>query len=40
MLQYFLASQPAIMWMSFLFVLATLSYFLALFTGSAFSGCR
>lgn len=37
-LQYFLASQPAIMWMSFLFVLATLSYFLALFTGSAFSG--
>ena len=37
MLQYFLASQSAIMWMSFLFVLATLSYFLALFTGSAFA---
>ena len=36
-LQYFLASQSAVMWMSFLFVLATLSYFLALFTGSAFS---
>ena len=37
LLQYFLASQSAIMWMSFLFVLATLSYFLALFSGSAFS---
>ena len=37
LLQYFLASQSAVMWMSFLFVLATLSYFLALFTGSAFS---
>ena len=37
MLRYFLASQSAVMWMSFLFVLATLSYFLALFTGSAFS---
>lgn len=37
MLQYFLASQPAIMWMSFLFVMATLSYFLALFTGSTFA---
>ena len=36
MLQYFLASQSAVMWMSFLFVLATLSYFLALFSGSAF----
>ncbi len=36
MLQYFLASQSAIMWMSFLFVLATLSYFLALFSGAAF----
>ena len=36
MLQYFLASQSAVMWMSFLFVLATLSYFLALFTGAAF----
>lgn len=38
LLQYFLASQPAIMWMSFFFVLATLSYFLALFSGSAFAG--
>ena len=37
LLQYFLASQTAIMWMSFLFVLATLSYFFSLFTGSAFS---
>ena len=37
LLQYFLASQPAVMWMSFLFVLATLSYFFALFSGSAFS---
>ena len=37
MLQYFLASQSAVMWMSFLFVLATLSYFLALFSGSAFA---
>ena len=37
LLQYFLASQSAVMWMSFLFVLATLSYFFALFTGSAFS---
>lgn len=36
MLQYFLASQSAVMWMSFLFVLATLSYFLALFSGAAF----
>ena len=36
MLQYFLASQSAVMWMSFLFVLATLSYFFALFSGSAF----
>lgn len=36
LLQYFLASQSAVMWMSFLFVLATLSYFLALFSGSAF----
>lgn len=35
-LQYFLASQSAVMWMSFLFVLATLSYFLALFSGAAF----
>ncbi len=38
LLQYFLASQSAIMWMSVLFVLATLSYFLALFTGSEFPG--
>ena len=38
LLQYFLASQSAIMWMSVLFVLATLSYFLALFTGAAFPG--
>ena len=38
LLQYFLASQSAIMWMSFLFVLAALAYFYALFTGSAFSG--
>ena len=37
LLQYFLASQSAVMWMSFLFVLATLSYFFALFSGSAFS---
>ena len=37
LLQYFLASQSAVMWMSFLFVLATLSYFFSLFTGSAFS---
>ncbi|MDE0514592.1 MAG: c-type cytochrome biogenesis protein CcsB [Gammaproteobacteria bacterium] len=36
LLQYFLASQSAVMWMSFLFVLATLSYFLALFSGAAF----
>lgn len=36
MLQYFLASQSAVMWMSFLFVLATLSYFFALFSGAAF----
>ena len=38
LLQYFLSSQSAIMWMSFLFVLATLSYFASLFTGSAFAG--
>ncbi|MCY4337459.1 MAG: c-type cytochrome biogenesis protein CcsB [Gammaproteobacteria bacterium] len=38
LLQYFLASQSAIMWMSALFVLATLSYFLALFSGSEFPG--
>ena len=37
LLQYFLASQSAVMWMSFLFVLATLSYFFSLFTGSAFA---
>ena len=36
LLQYFLASQSAVMWMSFLFVLAALSYFLALFSGAAF----
>lgn len=38
LLRYFLASQPAIAWMSLLFVLATAAYFLALFTGSAFAG--
>lgn len=38
LLRYFLASQSAIAWMSFLFVLATAAYFLALFTGSAFAG--
>lgn len=38
LLQYFLASQSAIAWMSLLFALATLAYFYALFTGSAFSG--
>ena len=37
LLQYFLASQSAVMWMSFLFVLATLSYFFSLFSGSAFA---
>lgn len=36
LLQYVLASQSAITWMSVLFVLATLGYFLALFSGSAF----
>ena len=38
LLQYFLASQSAVMWMSVLFVLATLSYFLALCTGATFPG--
>ena len=38
LLRYFLASQSAIMWMSFLFVLATLTYFLALYSGSTFAG--
>lgn len=37
-LKYLLASQSAIMWMSALFVLATLSYFAHLFTGKNFIG--
>ena len=37
-LKYMLASQTAIMWMSSLFVLATLTYWLALATRSTFAG--
>ena len=37
-LEYLLQSQSMIMWMSALFVLATLSYFAHLFTGSEFLG--
>lgn len=37
-LKYFLESQAAFMWMSVLYVLATVSYFLALFSRSAFIG--
>lgn len=37
-LKYLLASQSAIMWMSALFVLATLTYFAHLFTGKTFIG--
>ncbi|RRQ21824.1 c-type cytochrome biogenesis protein CcsB [Thiohalobacter thiocyanaticus] len=37
-LQYLVASQSAIMWMSALYVLATLTYFFATFTRSEFSG--
>ena len=38
LLRYLLSSQSAIMWMSALFVLATLTYYGALFTGSDFAG--
>lgn len=38
LLEYFLASQSAIMWMSALFIMATGAYFLHLFSGGAFSG--
>lgn len=37
-LKYMFASQSAIMWMSTLFVLATLTYWLALFSRSTFAG--
>lgn len=37
-LKFMLSSQSAIMWMSALFVLATVTYFAALFTGSSFTG--
>ena len=37
-LEYLIASQPAIMWMSALYVGATLVYFLALFANSEFAG--
>lgn len=37
-LKYFLASQSAIMWMSALFVMATVSYFIHLFGRSDFAG--
>ena len=37
-LQYLVASQSAIMWMSALYVLATLTYFFATFTRSEFTG--
>jgi cytochrome c-type biogenesis protein CcsB len=38
LLNYFLASQPAILWMSTLFVLATLGYYAALWSASDFAG--
>jgi len=38
LLKYLLSSQSAIMWMSALFVLAMLTYYGALFAGSAFAG--
>jgi cytochrome c-type biogenesis protein CcsB len=38
LLNYFLASQPAIMWMSTLFVLAALGYYAALLSASDFAG--
>ena len=37
-LKYFLASQSAVMWMSALFVMATVSYFIHLFSRSDFAG--
>ncbi|MDX1334421.1 MAG: c-type cytochrome biogenesis protein CcsB, partial [Gammaproteobacteria bacterium] len=37
-LKYILSSQSAIMWMSALFVLATVTYFGALFSGNEFTG--
>ncbi len=37
-LKYLLSSQSAIMWMSALFVLATITYFAALFSGNEFTG--
>ncbi|MFP5345135.1 MAG: c-type cytochrome biogenesis protein CcsB [Gammaproteobacteria bacterium] len=37
-LQYLLASQSAVMWMSALFILATLSYFISLFARSDYAG--
>lgn len=37
-LRFLLSSQSAIMWMSALYVLATITYFLALFTRSEFTG--
>jgi len=37
-LKYLLSSQSAIMWMSALYVMATATYFLALFSGSEFVG--
>lgn len=38
LLEYLLASQSAIMWMSALFIIATGTYFLHLFSGGPFSG--
>lgn len=37
-LEYLLSSQAAILWMSALYILATLTYLMHLFTGSVFSG--
>lgn len=37
-LQYLLASQSAVMWMSALFILATLTYFISLFARSDYAG--
>ena len=38
LLNYFLSSQAAIMWMSALFFMATIAYVIHLFSGAAFSG--